>query len=375
MPHAILQLSETREDINGNAISKFLVSPLKWSPRIAGDELTNPRPNFLPRPGGNFGRPIQNMLFFRYRLVFRSDEYVTMSRTGDYFNLFGKSALTLANDDPINVAVSSTVPALLHSGMVLGAGLLVVSPNQQFLVRTDNDLLSPLTVKVSNIAGYTFNANTPPIPLGTNVGFFSDSGLYSRFYELVDITVDRDPEVIEQSKSEGTLLPQSLELIADSKENDLIMACERDSNTVWCYKYFNTGEKRVLSSWFYWTMIGNVVHHELIKDSYYAALEDDAGNVRLVRGDLRPLRNTTTFTDNDFRIHFDYYGSVAAADLTYTESTNRTTFTLPIPNFTTDEELQAFSMGNEPGRIGDNTVSGSTGSLLGDWTNTDIALA
>jgi len=121
-------------------------------------------------------------------------------------------------------------------------------------------------------------------------------------------------------------------------------------------------------------MIGNVVHHALIKDSYYAALEDDAGNVRLVRGDLRPLRNTTTFTDNDFRIHFDYYGSVTAANLTYTESTNRTTFTLPIPNFTADEELQAFSMGNEPGRIGDITVSGSTGSLLGDWTNTDIAL-
>jgi len=374
MPHAILQLSETREDTNGNNISKFLVAPLQWAPRTAGDELTNPRPNFLPRPNGTFGRPIQNMLFYRDRLVFLSDEYVTMSRTGDYFNLFGKSALTIAADDPINVAVSSTVPALLHSGLVLGAGLLVVSPNQQFLVRTDNDLLSPLTVKVSNIAGYSFNANTNPIPLGTNVGFFSDSGLYSRFYEMVDITVDRDPEVIEQSKSAGTLLPQNLELITDSKENDLILACERDSNTIWCYKYFNTGEKRVLSSWFYWTMIGNVVHHALIKDSYYAALEDDAGNVRLVRGDIRPLKNTTTFTDNDFRIHFDYYGSVVTADMTYTESTNRTTFTLPVPNFTADEELQAFSMGNEPGRIGDITVSGTTGSLLGDWTNTDIAL-
>ncbi len=374
MPHAILQLSESREDNDGNIISKFLVAPMKWSPRVAGDEITNPRPNFLPSPNGNFGRPIQNMLFFRDRLVFLSDEYVTMSRTGDYFNLFGASALTVANDDPINVAVSSTVPALLHDGMVLGAGLLVVSPNQQFLVRTDNDLLSPLTVKVSNIGGYSFNANTRPIALGTNVGFFSDSGLYSRFYEMVDITVDRDPEVVEQSKSAGTLLPQNLELIADSKENDLIMACERNSNTVWCYKYFNTGEKRILSSWFYWTMIGDVVYHALIKDSYYAALEDADGNVRLVRGDLRPLRNTTTFTDNDFRIHFDYYGSVAAADMTYNESTNRTTFTLPIPDFTADQDLQAFSMGDEPGRIGDIEVTGTTGSLLGDWTEDPIAL-
>lgn len=373
MPHAILRLDESREDTDGNTIVKFLVTPIAWSPRIAGDELTNPRPNFLPKPGGTFGRPIQNMLFFRDRLVFLSDEYITMSRIGDYFNLFGKSALSIAGDDPINVAVSSTVPALLHDGLVVGAGLLVVSPNQQFLLRTDNDVLSPTTVKISNIAGYTFNANTRPIPLGTNVGFFSDSGLYSRFYEMVDVTVDRDPEVIEQSKSAGTLLPQNLELIADSKENDLILACERDSNEVWCYKYFNTGEKRVLSSWFYWTMIGNVVHHAMIKDSYYAALEDADGNVRLVRADLRPLRNTTTFTDDDFRIHFDYYGAVAAGDMTYSESTNLTTFTLPIPNFA-DEDLKAFSTGTESGRIGDITVSGTTGSLLGDWTNTGIAL-
>ena len=162
-------------------------------------------------------------------------------------------------------------------------------------------------------------------------------------------------------------------MIADSKENDLILACERGSNTVWCYKYFNTGEKRVLSSWFYWTMMDTVVHHALIKDSYYAALEDDDGNVRLVRGDLRPLRNTTTFTDNDFRIHFDYYGSVAEADMTYNESTNYTTFTMPVPYFV-GEDLKAFSMGDEPGRIGDITVDGTTGSLLGNWTDGPIAL-
>ena len=373
MPHAILRLAESREDSNGNTISKFLVTPLSWAARAAGDEITNPRPNFLPSPGGTFGRPIQNILFFRDRLVLLSDEYITMSRTGGYFNLFGKSALTIAGDDPINVAVSSTVPALLHAGLVVGAGLLVVSPNQQFLVRTDNDLLSPLTVKVTNIAGYTFNENTEPISIGTNVGFFSDTGLYSRFYEMVDITINSDPEVIEQSKAAGTLLPQGLELIADSQENDLVVAAARDSNEVWCYKYFNTGEKRVLSSWFRWTMIGNVIHHAIIKDSYYAALHEGS-NVYLVRADLRPLRNTTTVTEADFRVHFDYYGSVEDGDMTYNANNNETTFTLPIPDFTSDHELKAFSLGTEAGRIGDISVSGTTGTLTGDWTDTDIAL-
>ena len=372
MPHAIIRLAETVEDAEGNNVANFLVAPLKWAARRAGDEITNPRPHFLPAPGNTFGRPIQNLLFFRDRLVFLSDEYISMSRTGDYFNIFGKSALTVAGDDPINAAVSSTVPALLHDGLVVGAGLLVVSPNQQFLLRTDNDVLSPATVKVTNIGGYSFNENTKPLSLGTNVGFFSDSGLYSRFYEMVDITVDRDPEVIEQSKAAGTLLPQDLELVADSKENDLIMACERDSNEVWCYKYFNTGEKRVLSSWFRWTMIGNVIHHAIIKDSYYAAL-DEGNQVRLVRADLRPLREATTVSEDNFRIHFDYYGSVAEADLTYNETDNETTFTLPIPDVD-GESLQAFSLGDEAGRIGDITVNGTTGTLVGDWTDSDIVV-
>ena len=372
MPHAIIRLAETVEDDDGNNVANFLVAPLKWAARRAGDELTNPRPHFLPAPGNTFGRPIQNMLFFRDRLVFLSDEYISMSRTGDYFNIFGKSALTIAGDDPINAAVSSTVPALLHDGLVVGAGLLVVSPNQQFLLRTDNDVLSPATVKITNIGGYSFNEKTKPLSLGTNVGFFSDSGLYSRFYEMVDITVDRDPEVIEQSKAAGTLLPQDLELVADSKENDLIMACERNSNEVWCYKYFNTGEKRVLSAWFRWTLIGNVIHHAIIKDSYYAAL-NEGDQVRLVRADLRPLREATTITEDNFRIHFDYYGSVADEDLTYNETDNETTFTMPIPVFA-DESLQAFSLGTEAGRIGDITVDGTTGTLVGDWTDSDIVV-
>ena len=373
MPHVLIRTSNVTVDGDGDLISEFYVGPVKWGPRAAGDELTNPRPSFCPPPGANFGDTINATVFFRDRLAFLSRENIVMSRTGEYFELFGQSALTIADNDPIDVASSSTVPAILHEGIVVPSGLIVVSPNQQFLLRTENDILSPLTAKITNISSYNINPNTKPISLGTTVAFFSNTGKYSRFYEMLNITSTADPEIVEQSKSAGTLLPQDLELITDSQENDLVMACERDSNIVWCFKYFNTGERRALNSWFYWSMLGNVVQHAVIKDNYYAALEADDGSVYLVRADLRPLRDTTTFTEDNFRIHFDYYGSVATAAMTYNESTNATTFTLPIPYFA-DEELQAFSMGDEPGRIGDITVDGTTGSLLGDWTNEDIAL-
>jgi len=373
MPHVLIRTSNVTVDSDGDLISEFYVGPVKWGPRAAGDEITNPRPSFCPPPGADFGDTINATVFFRDRLVFLSRENIVMSRTSEHFELFGRSATAIVDSDPIDVSSSSTVPAILHEGLVVPSGLIVVSPNQQFLLRTENDILSPLTVKITNISSYNINPNTKPISLGTTVGFFSNTGRYSRFYEMVNITSSADPEVLEQSKSAGTLLPQDLEIITDSQENDLIMASERGSNQVWCFKYFNTGERRALNSWFYWSMLGEVVHQKVIKDNYYAALEADNGNVYLVRADLRPLRDTTTFTEDNFRIHFDYYGSVVTGDMTYNESTNATTFTLPIPYFE-DEELQAFSMGNEPGRIGDITVDGATGSLSGDWTNVDFAL-
>ena len=373
MPHVIIRTANITTDSDGDLIAEFYVGPILWGARTAGDEITNPRPSFCPPPGANFGDTINATVFFRDRLVFLSQENIIMSRTGEYFELFGQSALTIADNDPIDVSSSSTVPAILHDGLVVPAGLVVASPNQQFLLRTDNDLLSPLTVKITNISSYNINPNTKLLALGTTIGFFSNTGKYSRFYEMVNVTNNADPEIIEQSKAAGTLLPQDLELLADSQENDLILACEKNSNQVWCFKYFNTGERRALNSWFYWTMLGNVVHHTLIKDNYYAALEASNGNVYLVRGDLRPQRNTTTFTENDFRIHYDYYSSVVEANMTYSLADNATTFTLPIPYFS-GQELKAFSMGDEPGRIGDITVNGNTASLQGDWTDDPIAL-
>jgi hypothetical protein len=372
MPHVLIRTANVTTDADGDLISEFYVGPLQWAPRAAGDEITNPRPSFCPPPGANFGNAINATVFFRDRLTFLSEENIVMSRTSEHFELFGQSAVTIAANDPIDVSSSSTVPAVLHDGIVIPAGLLVVSPNQQFLLRTENDLLSPLTVKVTNVSSYSVNQNTKPLSLGTTVGFFSNAGKYSRFYEMFNITNSTDPEVVEQSKAAGTLLPANLEIIADSQENDLILATEPGSNEVYCFKYFNTGEKRALNSWFRWTMFGEVLTHTVIRDSYYAALLLQ-GNVYLVRADLRPLYGATTITEEDYRIHMDYYKGVEADDLVYNFDKNSTSFIRTVPNIT-GETLTAFSLGDEPGRIGSVTVNGSLCTIKGDWTDSDIVI-
>ena len=50
------------------------------------------------------------------------------------------------------------------------------SKEQQFLLTTDNDALTPETAKVNNISSYGFNTKTEPVSMGTTVGFISSSG-------------------------------------------------------------------------------------------------------------------------------------------------------------------------------------------------------
>ena len=363
MPHAIIRTATTRTDDDGDLITNFWVGALSWTPREAGDEITNPRPTFCPPPGANFGQPITATLFYRNRLVFLSNENVIMSRAGDFFSLFGKSALTVTEDDPIDVATSSTNPAMLYSGIGMNAGLILFGAANQYLLTNDNDILSPITARVTPLSSYDFNIKSKPFSLGSTIGFYSASGKFSRLYELVDINRDVSPTIVETSRTVSTILPGDLDSIEVSKENGIVAATSYGRSDIWMFRYFQLGQRRGQAAWFNWKMDGALVHHAFISDSYYLAIEKE-GTTRLIRADVKELYDTTLFGDDNYRIHLDYYDSVAADDLTY--ANKHTTCTSPIPIFP-DHDIVAFS--GDGRYTPDVTVDGTTLSIKGDWTN------
>ena len=160
--------------------------------------------------GENFGRPINNLIFYRNRLAFLVDENVVMSKAGEYYNFWAKTATTISPDDPIDLQTASNYPSVLYNGIVNNTGLVVFSENNQFLVSTENDRLSPDTVKISQISNYNFNVNSNPVSLGTTIGFVGDQGKYTRFYEMANVRREGEPEVIEQSKVVERLLTPAM---------------------------------------------------------------------------------------------------------------------------------------------------------------------
>ena len=316
MPHGILRLPKTREDDDGDTIVTFLVASFKWASREAGDDNTNPRPSFAPQEGGDFGRFINNMAFFRNRLVFLTDENVVCSVAGDFFNFWAKTAQTVSPSDPIDLQVSNNHPAVLYGAQPTTAGLLLFSENAQFMLSTENDVLEPRTARTSILSTYTYNRNSNPISLGTTVGFVSGIGRYTRFYEMANISRDQEPEVVEQTKVVERLIPDSFKYVGISKDNQLVILGKPEYDEVWVFRYFNTGERRAQSSWVRWKLTGDLVNHVLINDSYFAITYKD-DKVFLLRGDVRALQKTVMLDDEDgeqYRTFLDY--AVAVEDYT-----------------------------------------------------------
>ena len=322
MPHALLRLSETRRDADNDIIVTFLVASFKWAKRTAGDDNTNPRPSFAPEEGDTFGRPINQLAFFRNRFITLNDENVVCSVAGDFFNFWSKTAQTVSPSDPIDLQVSNNFPAVLYGAQATTAGLVLFSENAQFMLGTENDVLEPRTARTTLLSTYNYNRNSNTVSLGTTVGFVSGIGRYTRFYEMANISRDQEPEVVEQTKVVERLVPNDYNYIGISKDNQLVAMAKRESNEVWMFRYFNTGERRAQSSWVRWLLPGELTTHALINDSYFTVLRKD-DRTFLMRGDVRALQTTIMLDDEngeDYRTFIDY--AVAVTDYTEVKQTN-----------------------------------------------------
>jgi len=360
MPHQLVQSGK-------GSSAKFYLEPITWEPRLVGDDVTNPVPSFSKN------HAIQNIAFYRNRLALLSNDSVILSQAGDYFNFWAKTGMTISPADCIDVSVSSTTPATLLDAIAVQRGLLMFSKEQQFMLTTDNDVLAPDTAKVANISTYSYNSLVKPFSLGTSVGFTNNNNTNTRFMEMTRIAVGQPPDILEQSKLIQSLLPPTIDTVAESKEQGLALFGTSDaSDIVYGYKWFNSGEKRLLSSWFKWQLHGNVIYHAIIDDVYYAVIRTDDFSVQLEKIDIKNQPKITTVS-GDYMIHLDNMTLVTG--MSYSSSTKKTTITIP-DNFTVTG-AKRFAIFATAGTMAGQTeypelTTGSTTTVSGDWSTSEV---
>jgi len=259
-------------------------------------------------------------------------------------------------------------------------GLILFSRDKQFLYGTSQDILSPITAKIETMSTYQWNEHTDVVDMGVTLGFLSSTNHYSRFFEMTGIGNNDAPEILEQSKIVNELLSSKLTEIAQSKENTLLGMAERYATEGIYYRYFNDGNKRLMSSWFKWTFPGKLCYHFVDKDTYYQVLEIGS-RVYLVKTNLSLSADDyiVATTEVTYTPRLDVRSNVPRTDLTYDPNYNVTTFTVEHP-YTSDCVVFGIGPGRFQGRVSPTAdiqpagLGWSDVTLHGDWTGTDIVI-
>ena len=367
-----------------NADGTFTLDEIDWQICIAGNTVTVPEPSFI-------GKTITKMMFWRNRMLLLSDENVIMSQPGEYFNYWPKSSITYTASDVIDISVSSEFPAIIYDGALTNSGLILFSKNQQYLLTTDSDVLSPQTAKINTISTYNFNSNTNPVSLGTTTAFLDNAGKYTRLWEMANVLREGEPIVVDQTKVVSKLFDKDLELISNSRENSIIFFSKKNSSTLYGYKYYDTSEKRLQQAWFTWEITGTIQHHAILDDTLYVVVRNN-GKDTLQSFSIKINTDTVTVTDDKsnadatddeiHRIHLDTASAVTIAAGTYSENSNKTIFPKPdgyehataqlclYDNNTTSDYVGKYSKAS----IVNNDSPNSIIEVSGDWSNRTVVL-
>ena len=356
MPHYL----QRQTIVNGKPVI-FLVKKYTWADRTVGDDVTNEAPLFV-------GNKINKVLFFRNRLVFLSGQNITTARAGEFAvpNFWAETALTVAPTDPINISSSSMFPSDLFDGIELTGGLLVFSTNQQFLLSSDDTILNPDTAKLKSISSFNYNKIVSPISLGTTVGYLDNSGKFSRFNEIGIISRENEPVIVETSKLVPSLLPKSIDIISNSRENQIVLftsTTDTDNHIVYGFKYLNLGEQRPQASWFKWKF-NNPIKHHFISDDQFFYLDGDnfLQALNLIQSD-----DISITEDNvNYLIHLDNYLTGISGG-NYSSTTNKTTFTQSWVNDISTPNYDLAVIDSD-GKYGIATETSGAFTVDGDWS-------
>lgn len=379
LPVALVRLS------NGD----FLLTPLdghtatyngvtytapKWGERLVGDDDTNPAASFV-------GRTIKDILFFRNRLTFLSDENVIMSESGKFFNFWRTSVIQLLDSDPIDVGSSSTKVSTLTAGIPFYERLVLFADQTQFTLYS-GDNLTAKTVSIQSTTSFASSGLSQPVAVGKNIYFGFSRNDYAGVQEYYINPETQLFDGVDISASIPSYIKGNITKIAGS-DNEQIVAflADGEKNKVYIYKYFFTGSEKLQSAWccFDFGAHTKVLNVDFVDTELYLVIARERSThtglisspatfpfvpsvikeVFLEKIDLQTFKKDTA---SDYQILLDRKidTSFSGVSRSFDSGTGRTTFNLPF--MTTTSRIMAVSKSSPPAST---TAGGITSGVGG----------
>lgn len=365
LPHAL---------INNND-GTFTFQEIDWDDRNAGDGITNSNPSFV-------GNQINNLLFYKNRLGMLSRDNLILSENAGFFNFFSKTVTQVLDTDAIDIAASGSEVNTLFDSVAFNESLLLFSEKAQYKLGSVGETISPTSAVLNEVSAFEFDAKVKPVSAGKYAYFAQarNNNTAIREYYADDDTLTNDG--LDITVSVQNLIPSNAyQLISNTTEDTLITLASdtadtqtapyttgtnitsTNGGTMFIYKYFFDKGEKVQTAWSKWTFDNAKILGGMSFESFVYLLVVEGTDTKLVKIDLRNLRNGTI----GFNIYLDLRKSVTG---TYDANTNLTTFTSP---YGAKTGLIAVDGVNGNNYSVTNTA-GSTYTIEGDHTNLIIGI-
>ena len=282
MPHALTV----------NADGSFSFGPWNsWENRLVGDEITNPTPHFISVTGSS-NRFIKDMFVYRNRLGFLTEDYVSLSRAGEFFNFFVKSAVASGDDDPIDISVSDSDSPSLNYVSKETAGLLLYGKTGQYLLATDSDILSPTTAKINKVAGFEADISNPAISLGSTTAFISKTQSTTKMFELLKVNALEPPQSVEQTRTVPELVPTTVDSVIGSPDVGIVSFGTIGQKTLYHFSYLRMGGQELSRSWYKWELPGTLLHQFFDGNEFHCLVRTNQNETAVVSFDVAQSSST-----------------------------------------------------------------------------------
>ena len=263
MPHAIIRESNGTFTFRSLNEADKAGEDLYWVERRVGDDNTNPFPTFIDQK-------ITGMSFFRNRLVLLAGTNVICSQPGGFFNFFRVSALTTSDADVVDLASGSLRPVSMRYAIGDQLGLLIFSENAQFMLSADGEAFGPSTAQIKAFSTLANNPNIAPVETGTSIVYVDENQDFSAVTEMVVTSVDNRPTRADLSRTSPNYVPGDLRsMVANSSASMISFLGNDDPDELYIFKYFNSGNDRVMAAWIKWELPGECLLQTANHDQYF----------------------------------------------------------------------------------------------------------
>ena len=325
-----LDASTMPHELVNTSVNNFTLQRISWTSRTVGDDETNAHPSFI-------GQKITQSFFHNNRLGFLSADTVSMSQSGDFFNMYHTSAQTVTDSDPIDLSASTVKPVALHSVIPSTQGLVLFSANQQFLMGSADGILTPAKTVIRTIANYEMDTIIDPVDTGTTINFISKTPSYTRVFAMVTRGENENPQVADIGRVVNEWIPSTVDTLISSAQNQFIAFSGQSTRYIYFFRQYAEGKDIKLQTWFNWLAPGTVQTIATDSDEFFAvtkqgsqftlskaSLSQSPDDAIIVNNEGQKLNPCIDLYATSSHVEFDTAGNFSKCFIPYNDATNLT---------------------------------------------------